>query len=131
MKIEYTMEITEITETYNTRTPWLSLVISLNYLEIISLGALGLFSFGSGFSLLSIALAGILFYLTKELTNFTQTGKDGSIILYLIMGFGIGSVLGILFAIQLYGIAFNEPTVNLFKENAIINENEESTKVSI
>lgn len=121
----------EISESDNVRSPWLSLVISMNYLEIIAFGALGVLTLGSVYSILLLGLAGIQIYLTKELSRFTATGKDGSIILYLIMGFGLGNIVSLLFALQLYGIAFNEPTINLFKRNALVNESEEMKKVSI
>lgn len=101
----------------NQRTYWLNIVIVLNAFELIAFLFVGLISLGSNnFEALGLfTIAGILGYLTKELIAINTAAKEVGIIIFLILGFGINSPLSILFALQLYGLGFNEPTKELFR----------------
>ncbi|MCE7736271.1 MAG: hypothetical protein GPJ54_15430 [Candidatus Heimdallarchaeota archaeon] len=106
------------------RTRWLNIVIALNAFEIIAFIFVGLLSFGSD-NMIAVGLlmiAGIMGYQTKELIAINEIAKEGGIILYLILGFAINSPFSILFALQLYGLGFNEPTKELFRNYVATNK---------
>ncbi len=106
------------------KTRWLNIVIVLNVIELIAFFFVGLVSLGSDnmAALGLLAIAGILAYLTKELIAINATAKEGGIILYLILGFAFTHPVAILFALQLYGLGFNEPTKELFRNYVATNK---------
>lgn len=106
------------------RTVWLNIVIAITGFELSVFLFVGIVSLGSNnFEALGLfTIAGILGYLIKELIAINITAKEVGIIIFLILGFGVNSPLSILFALQLYGLGFNEPTKELFRNYIATNK---------
>lgn len=105
----------------------------MNAIEIAVLALLGVVSMASGnpAGLVILTIAGLHGYLTKELMNYTTLGKDGNIILFLILGFAFNNPMSIMYALQMYGLGFNEPTKDLFKKYNEVNKIEKITKLKV
>ncbi|OLS24977.1 MAG: hypothetical protein HeimC2_20320 [Candidatus Heimdallarchaeota archaeon LC_2] len=101
------------------RTDWLTFVIIANFFEIAMfsyLGMKGLSDLEQFNWIFFFIIAGSLIFVTIEVINYNYIGKQGGIILFLALGFSFRNPLAILFAFQLYVLAFDESTINLFEQ---------------